>query len=348
MKPSATLTTKDNRRKITEAAGPRRKTVPVRRAPVPVAVWLTDPVVDCWTLGAAHLRRLERELPRARIIPCADAAAFRQALPKARAAIVWVFRPDWLPLAPHLEWIATPAAGRDYFQVARPGLDLTYGRFHGRIMGQTVAAMVLAENRGILASCRAMQAGEAWPRGILSPVMRTLEETHAVILGFGSIGAWIARYLKPFGVRITGVRRHPRAEARPAWFDVGDRVAGIGRLDALLPTADHLILALPATPETDGLLDAARLARLPPTAAVYNVGRGNAIDETALACALRARRLRAAYLDVFRREPLAPHSPLRRAPNVLLMPHASAIDPRYLDRFLDEYIPQFHARYGRG
>lgn len=326
--------------KLARRAGPA--------APIPVAVWLTDPVVDCWTLQPAHLRRLRRELPGARIIPCADADAFRRALPGARAAVVWVFRPAWLDLAPHLEWIATPAAGRDYFHVARPGLDLTYGRFHGRIMGQTVAAMVLAENRGVLASCRAMQAGQAWPRGILSPVMRTLEGTHAVILGFGGIGTWIARYLKPFGVRITGVRRHPRAQARPAWFEAGDRVAGLGRLEALLPTADHLILALPATPETDNLLDARRLALLPPTAALYNVGRGNAIDETALARALRAGRLRAACLDVFRREPLPPSSPLRRAPNVLLMPHASAIDPRYLDRFLDEYIPQFQARYGGG
>ena len=120
---------------------------------------------------------------------------------------------------------------------------------------------------------------------------------------------------------------------------------GLERLDALLPTADHLILALPATPETDGLVDAARLARLPLRAAVYNVGRGNVLDESALARALVRGRLRAACLDVFRQEPLPANSPLRTAPNILLMPHASAIAPEYLDLFLDEFIPLFRARY---
>ena len=216
---------------------------------IPLAVWLTDPVVPCWTLNARQIRRLKAELPRARVVTCRGAEAFRRALPRARAAVAWVFRPEWLAQAPRLEWIATPAAGRDYFQVARPGLDITYGSFHGRIMGETVAAMVLAVNRGLLANQRAQAAGNFWPRDALAGVMRTLAGTHAVILGFGHIGTWIGRCLKPFGVRLTGMRRHPRAAPRPDYFARHDRLAGLERLDALLPTADHLILALPATPE---------------------------------------------------------------------------------------------------
>jgi phosphoglycerate dehydrogenase-like enzyme len=312
---------------------------------IPLAVWLTDPVVPCWTLNARQLRRLKAELPRARVVACRGAEAFRRALPRARVAAVWVFHPDWLAQAPQLEWIATPAAGRDYFQVARPGLDLTYGAFHGRIMGETVAAMVLAVNRGLLANQDARAAGNPWPRDALAGIMRTLAGTHAVIVGFGHIGTWIGRNLKPFGVRLTGVRRHPRAAPRPDYFARHDRLAGLERLDALLPTADHLILALPATPETDGLMSAARLARLPPRAAVYNVGRGNVLDEAALARALVRGRLRAAALDVFRQEPLPAGSPLRGAPNTLLLPHASAIAPEYLDLFLDEFIPRFRERY---
>jgi D-2-hydroxyacid dehydrogenase (NADP+) len=315
------------------------------RSKIPLAVWLTDPVVDCWTLNDRQLRRLKRELPSARITACRSAAAFRKALPEARAAVVWVFDPAWLELAPRLEWLATPAAGRDYFQADRPGLDRTYGAFHGRIMGETVAAMVLAVNRGLLANQRAQADGNLWPRDALSGSMRTLGGTHAVIVGFGHIGAWIGRCLKPFGVRITGVRRHPRAAPRPDYFDRHDRIAPLPRLDALLPAADHLILALPAAPETDGLINAARLSRLPPTAAVYNVGRGNVLDEAALARALTAKRIRAACLDVFRQEPLPASSPLRAAPNTLLFPHASAIAPEYLDLYLDEFIPRFRARY---
>ena len=312
---------------------------------ITLVVWLTDPAVACWSLNDRQIRRLRRELPNVRIVVCTRAAAFREALPQADVAIARTFDPTWLNLAPKLKWLATPAAGQDYFQVARPGLDVTYGSFHGRIMGQTVAAMVLAENRGLLASLRCLQQGNPWPRGEIAPVMRTLDGTHAVILGFGSIGVWIARYLKPFGVRITGVRRHPRAAPRPDCFTPDDRIAGLQRLDALLPTADHLILVLPATPATDRIIDARRLALLKPTATLYNVGRGNAVDERALVRALKAGRLRAAHLDVFQQEPLPAESPLRKAPNCLLLPHASAISPEYLDLFLDEYISLFRARY---
>ena len=312
---------------------------------ITLVVWLTDPAVACWSLNDRQIRRLRRELPNVRIVVCTRAAAFREALPQADVAIARTFDPTWLNLAPKLKWLATPAAGQDYFQVARPGLDVTYGSFHGRIMGQTVAAMVLAENRGLLASLRCLQQGNPWPRGEIAPVMRTLDGTHAVILGFGSIGVWIARYLKPFGVRITGVRRHPRAAPRPDCFTPDDRIAGLQRLDALLPTADHLILVLPATPATDRIIDARRLALLKPTATLYNVGRGNAVDERALVRALKAGRLRAAHLDVFQQEPLPDSHSLRTAPNTLLLPHASAISPEYLDLFLDEYISLFRARY---
>jgi phosphoglycerate dehydrogenase-like enzyme len=74
-----------------------------------------------------------------------------------------------------------------------------------------------------------------------------------------------------------------------------------------------------------------------------NVGRGNAIDEEALA----AENLAGAYLDVFSEEPLPGSSSLRQAPNVIIFPHASAIAPQYLDLFIDEFVGKFEKRYGR-
>ncbi len=267
-------------------------------------------------------------------------------LPRARVALTWVFEQEWLELAPRLEWIATPSAGRDYFQARRPGLDVTYGSFHGRIIGETVAAMLLAENRGLLAAARAQAAGDPWPRAAIAGGMRLLAGTHAAIVGFGHIGGWIGGFLKPFGVRLTGLRRHPRSAPRPDYFAAGDRVVGMERLDALLPEVDHLILALPGDTGADNLFDIRRLALLKRGAALYNIGRGNAVNEAAVARALRGGRLRAAWLDVFRQEPLPADAPLRRAPNLLVLPHASAIAPEYLDLFLDEFIPLFHQRYG--
>ena len=90
---------------------------------------------------------------------------------------------------------------------------------------------------------------------------------------------------------------------------------------------------------TDRLIDAARLARLPRHAVLYNVGRGNCIDEAALARALQTGTLRGACLDVFAREPLAPDSPLAAdLPGLVRMPHASAFADAYMDRFMDEVI----------
>ena len=100
-----------------------------------------------------------------------------------------------------------------------------------------------------------------------------------------------------------------------------------------------MCLCLPSGPETDRLLDARRLALLRPTAFLCNFGRGNLVDEDALCAALRAGRLAGAVLDVFREEPLPADSPLRAAPNLWLLPHASAFSPDYVDLYFEELAP---------
>ena len=130
-----------------------------------------------------------------------------------------------------------------------------------------------------------------------------------------------------------------RVESKPpAFFDDDDTMLPVTQLDGILPTVDHLVLALPGGAGTDGLLSAQRLALLPRHAWVHNVGRGNALDEDALSEALEAGRLAGACLDVYQAEPLPGTSPLRKAPNVLLMPHVSAVSPRYMELFCDELI----------
>lgn len=315
--------------------------------PITLAVWLPNGV-QAFTFQHHHGARLRRELPRVRVRICHSSATFRLALRTAQVAIIRDFDADWLDQAPHLIWLATPAAGKDYFRVAPPPgrkLDLTYGSFHGRIMAETVTGWVLALNRGLLDAVRLQAHGQNWPQTALAPLQRTIRGTQAVIVGFGHIGEWIGRSLKPCGVNIIGVRRNP-LKRRPDWFETNDRVIQISQLDAILPQADHLILALPNEPATDKLFDARRLARLPAHAAIYNVGRGNAIDETALAAALTGGHLRAACLDVFTTEPLPAKAALRQAPNLFLLPHLAAAAPEYLDLFLDEFVPQFRTRFG--
>jgi len=301
------------------------------------AIWLTSLGAPCFNFTADHQARLARELPELQLTVCRDEREFLAVLPQAELAIVWHFHQEWFAAAPRLRWLVTPAAGKDFFKITPPpGLGQFYGAFQGRLMGESALAMILGACRGVVLTAL-HQATDPWPRDLLSPRMRLLRGAHLVILGFGHIGEHVARLAQPFGCRITGVRRS--VVAPPAWFGPRDRVATMAELDAILPEADHLMIILPSGAATDNLMDARRLALLPASAWLYNLGRGNCLDETALAAALTAGRLRGACLDVFQREPLPADSPLRQAPNVLLMPHASAFAPEYIDCFIDEWLP---------
>jgi phosphoglycerate dehydrogenase-like enzyme len=310
-----------------------------------IAVWLTSTTIATWTFSARHEERLRVTLPEAEILTCPDETALMAALATADAAVVWRFKKAWFERAPKLRWLVTPAAGHDVMdwplEETPEGVELTFGAFHGRIMAETVIGMLLGDCRGLFETLR-RQGRTPWPKAEIAPRMRTLGGSHVVVLGFGNIGRWIGLLAKPFGARVTGVKRTPAPA--PDWFGSEDRVLTMENLDGALPEADHLVLALPGTTGTDNVLDARRIGLLPSHATVTNVGRGNAIDEAALAEALGEERIAAAMLDVYETEPLPETSPLRTLDNVLLMPHASAVSRNYLDCWLDEFIPTARAR----
>lgn len=308
-----------------------------------IAIQLTHPTVPCWNFSPANLQKLAHSFPSASIVVCADTDALLEALPQAEVVLIWTFRQEWFRRAPRLRLLATPAAGRDYFTVTPPpGIEILYGSFHGEIMAETVVGMMLAHCRGILLADRLRRESILWPREELGKVMKPLRGSHVAILGFGHIGEWIARLSKPFGVRITGIKRTPVPP--PSYFNPSDQILTVDRLHEILPTVDHLVLALPGGPSTDKIIGRAELSLLQPGAVIYNVGRGNAIDEEALIEALEEGRLAGAYLDVFRQEPLPESSALYRS-SAFLMPHASAIAPNYMDLFLDELIPQIRTYF---
>ncbi|MGI5869311.1 MAG: NAD(P)-dependent oxidoreductase [Kiritimatiellia bacterium] len=302
-----------------------------------IVAFLVNRHVAEFSFSEAAAQRLRDRLPGATVVVCRTEAAFLKALPDADVALVWTFQQAWFDLAPRLKVLSTPAAGRDYFQVEPPAsVSLQYGAFHGLIMGETAVALVLGATRGVIQNAAAMTSADGgWPRRRFSGHVGTVRGAHVVILGFGAIGRHVGRLLKPFGCRITGIRRRPEGD-RPDWLDGDDRVVAAAELDAVLPTADHLLCILPSGPETDRLIARRRLALLPPSAFIYNLGRGNVLDEAALAAALAQGRLAGAFLDVFAEEPLAAESPLREAPNAFLYPHVSAVAPAYMLHYVDE------------
>jgi phosphoglycerate dehydrogenase-like enzyme len=220
-------------------------------------------------------------------------------------------------------------------------IEARYGTFHGEFIAETVLGLMLAVNRGILSSYELQLANEIWPwRPLCKPgAVRLLRGSHAVIIGFGNIGGWIARLLKPFGVRITGLRRNPPTEW-PPYFTEGDTISSISQLDTVLQTADHVILALPSDTGADNLLGARQFKKMPRHAIIYNIGRGNCINEIAMAAALKSRTIAGACLDVFCQEPLTKDSPLaKNLPGLVRLPHSSAFADEYMERYTDEIIP---------
>jgi phosphoglycerate dehydrogenase-like enzyme len=154
-----------------------------------------------------------------------------------------------------------------------------------------------------------------------------------LVVGLGRIGGRLARLAKAFDMQVLAVRRHPAAgggqEGGP------DEVHGIERLPDLLPRADFVALTCPLTPETAGLISAAALAAMRPSAFLVNVARGRCVDQPALIEALRTGAIKGAALDVAADEPLPPESPLWSMGNVLITPHTAGETCRYEDNVLD-------------
>jgi phosphoglycerate dehydrogenase-like enzyme len=166
-------------------------------------------------------------------------------------------------------------------------------------------------------------------------LVEELSDKRVLIAGYGSIGAAVEARLKPFGCNILRLARTAR-----------DGVYPVAALDDLLPQADIVILTMPATSETRGLIDARRIGEIKRGALLVNAGRGAVVDTPALCAALIEGRIRAA-LDVTEPEPLPPEHPLWRAPNLLITPHVATDTPRFSGRAF-AFAAQQAQRFAKG
>lgn len=261
----------------------------------------------CFRSTAGDIEYLRSLLPKgASVEHVRTERAFLKALPKATHAIVWNFKAEWFEKAPRLKLLATPAAGKELIPTLGPeGVTIHFGGFHGPIIAESVAAFMMAWARGFF-----LKSEKVWPRVDFSAKCSSLKGTKAAVLGYGKIGRAIGEKLEGLGVAVEGFSRK----------DIAD-------LPKALKKVDWLILALPGTTGTDNIVDKALISKLPRRAVIVNIGRGNAIEESALFAALESGRLAGAYLDVRKFEP-ATHAP--KLDNLILMPHSSAFYPAYV------------------
>jgi len=232
-------------------------------------------------------------------------------------ALVWCAATDADALragvasAPNATWVQLPWAGIEPFVEA---LDNEHTWTCGKgVYAEPVAEMVLAL---ALAGFRGLDLyvpARKWER----EVGQNLAGANVVILGGGGITDALLALLAPFDCRVTVLRRHPRPMAGVA------HVGTLADLDAVLPDADLVVLALALTPETKGVIGVSQLARMKSTAWIVNVARGCHIDTDALVDALDRNVIGGAALDVTDPEPLPDGHPLWALPNCIVTPHVA-------------------------
>lgn len=214
-----------------------------------------------------------------------------------------------------------------------PGVQLCNAAgVHDTSTAELTLALILAAQRGIPDFVVAGQEG-IWLSAAVRPA---LADKRVLLVGYGRIGRAIAARLLPFEVSLTAVATRARGGD-----EYVSQVHGIDELPALLSQSDIVVLIVPLTSQTEGLIDAAALAAMPDGALLVNMARGKVVVTEALVGAVSSGRIRAA-LDVTDPEPLPADHPLWRHPGVLISPHVggvtSAFRPRAVRLLRDQLI----------
>jgi D-3-phosphoglycerate dehydrogenase len=248
--------------------------------------------------------------------------SFKEALKKANGLIVrsaTKVKAEMLDGAPNLAVVGRAGVGVD-------NIDLVAATARGVAVlnapaGNTVStaeltmALILAMVRGVAAADASVRKGE-WARSRFQGA--ELRGRTLGLIGAGRIGGTVAKRCRAFGMDVVAYD--------PYRTDDGAAAMGVERadLDAVIERADIISLHVPLTDDTRGLISKASIARMKKGSYVVNVSRGGVVDEPALAEALTSGHLAGAALDVYENEPLEADSPLRTAPNLILMPHLGA------------------------
>ncbi|MFD6028218.1 D-2-hydroxyacid dehydrogenase [Streptomyces griseoluteus] len=284
-------------------------------------------------LGAGPPPRLGRLTGRVRVLHTDD-EGLAALLPEADVLLVWDFRSRavrdaWPGEGPRPAWVHTASAGVDHLlcpELVASETVVTNARgVFDQPMAEYVAALVLAAAKDLPRTLE-LQRDRVWRHR----ETRRVAGTRACVVGSGPIGRAIATTLKALGVTPALVGRVPRTG-----------VHGPADLDRLIARADWVIAAAPLTDRTRGMFDAHRFGVMQPSAVFVNVGRGELVDEAALAEALRRRWIAGAALDVFSTEPLPADSPLWDLPGLLVSPHMSGDTVGWRDELGAQFVDLF-------
>ena len=277
-----------------------------------------------------------------RAVFCKDAG---EALAEAKdAEIVMSLDKRLAKAGPYLRWFCTPSAGVDHVLSELEGTDILLSNSSGAY-GVTIAEHIVMTALEVMRTRPEyirLKEERVWKQNL--PV-RSLYEATVTFLGTGDIGQEAARRIRAFGPKcLIGVNRHGSNPGQ-----LFDRIVPLSGLERVLKKTDLLIMSLPSTKETRGILSAERLNMLPEGAFIVNVGRGDAIDQKALEELLRNGTLGGAALDVFEKEPLPQDSTLWDCPRLILTTHVAGnwTLPLTVEKIVAMFLEDFE-RYCKG
>lgn len=243
-------------------------------------------------------------------------------LARTEALMAYAVPAGVLSRMPKLRWVQAMTAGVEGW-LSLPdlpaGLALTCARgTHEQSMPENILAALFYVAKPFAAAVENQKRGK-WVRTVAEPLTgKTLG-----ILGLGVIGQHVARLAASLGMRVVGTRRRPQPS----------EVAEILPTERVLAESDFVLLLLPATPDTDSFMNAARLGMMKPTAWLLNFGRGHLIEDDDLVAAVKAKKIAGAMLDVYREEPLPADHPFWTTEGIIVLPHIGGLHPQR-DRFV--------------
>jgi D-2-hydroxyacid dehydrogenase (NADP+) len=294
-------------------------------------------------LPESERAQLQAAAPDMRVVITTDRAEIEGLLDEVEIGVS--FPHDLLARAPRLRWVQEWGAGVDWLlhQPEAAELDFTLTNasgVHAIPISEQILAYLLAFARGLPAAIRA-QDRHVWQPAKRDQLFELAGKT-MLLVGVGAIGERTAVIAAALGMRVLGIRRNPAGDLPGV-----EAIYGSDRLYDLLPEADFVVLTVPLSHATQGMIGERELRAMKPTSYLINIGRGGTIQQPALIQALREGWIAGAGLDVFDQEPLPATSPLWELGNVILTAHYAGLTPAYDRRALAIFLDNLK-RYRAG
>ena len=295
-----------------------------------------------------YFPELKEKHPEIEFVHCPDRKALINEIADADIYMGWINRDAFLA-AKKLKWIQSSSSGVDSFLkipelVESPVYLTSASGTHAACLAESAMAMILVFTRGIRDCVLVKQ--NLWTAG-KEARSRLLELTGSTmgIIGLGAVGCALAKRAQAFDMRIIAVDMYPKDKP-----DYVSELWSLEHLDDLLRESDYVVVTVPRTSKTLGMIGAEQIALMKSSAMLVGISRGGVIDQIALAQALREKRLATVALDVFDPEPLPEDSELWELDNLLMTPHIAGgtqLEGKYiidifqenLDRFLNNDFP---------